>query len=127
MENKQLEIKRGKRFVAFIINGLFAGGSSYASQSLQVTVSTLAAIWAILNLVFIFKDHQSIGGKAMGYKWVSRDEEDVNVIKLGLFIFASALLSSITLGIFWIVDIATLQNRNGSFAEKWAGVKKVEA
>lgn len=96
-----MTISRGKRVIGGIIN---------------------AKLW-IGNLILPFAKKTTIGGLVAHYEF---EKDGFDLVILFLFKCLSGLITIFTFGIFWIVDICTMQNRNGTFAEAWANNRKVE-
>lgn len=101
-----MTISRGKRVLGLFIN--------------MITLNGLL----LGNLILLLTSGKTIGGMVAGYKY---DTAGPQLVVLLVTNILSAILYMITLGIFWIVDISTMQNRDGTFAEQWASIKKVEA
>ena len=100
-----MTISRGKRMLGLLIN--------------VITLNGLV----LGNLILLLTSGRTIGGMVAGYKY---DKSGPELVILLVTDILSAILYVITFGIFWIVDISTMQNRNGTFAEKWADTRKVE-
>ena len=75
------------------------------------------------NIVLLATKRTTLGGLVVGYKF---SEEGSLVIY-----FFTLLLMNVgnyfTLGILWLVDVITMEKRDGTFAEKLADIKKIEA
>lgn len=166
MENNQqnmyLEISRGKRVAAVLINALITWliGLTGLLKMFDVFTKThsqnilwmennhfvfdknllfnliptilsflvISLIPTVINILLLLVKSTTIAGLILGYKYVDKDSKEnlslSKLILLGLCQFLNQICYSITLGIFWIVDVTTLQKRNGTYAEKWANVVK---
>ena len=94
-----MTVSRGKRVIGLLINlitfnGLFLG-----------------------NLILLLTSGRTVGGMVAGYKY---QNGGLKILVLWLTKVLAALLTVITFGIFWIVDVVTMDKRDGTFAESWA-------
>ena len=99
-----MTISRGKRVLGFIIN-----------------VITLNGLF-IGNPILLLTSGRTVGGIVAGYKF---EKAGVEIILLWIMKILVGVLYVITFGIFWIIDIVTMGNRNGTFAESWANNRKI--
>lgn len=97
-----MQVSRTKRFFAGLINGLTLNGLLLGGLILLMTKRT------------------SFGGLIMGYKF-----EGGSLVKLFFTKMLMAIGYMVTFSILWFVDVIGMGNRNGTFAEKMAGVEKV--
>lgn len=99
-----MTISRGKRVLGLLINlitlnGLFLG-----------------------NLILLLTSGRTVGGLVAGYKY---QNGGIRILVLWITKVLAALLTVITFGIFWLVDVITMEKRDGTFAESWASNIKV--
>ena len=99
-----MTITRGKRFLGLIVN--------------MITLNGLM----IGNLILLLTAGKTVGGLVAGYKYENGGSK---ILLLWIMKMLVAILYGITLGIFWIYDIATMEKRDGTFAEAKAGNLKV--
>lgn len=106
-----MTIGLGKRFIGNLLNGL-----SYVALG----------IGYIINLIFMIKDGQTIGGKAMGYKY--NEQGFMLLIKIWAGRIIYGILTTITFSIFFWVDLISLSKKNDAWWwEKLMGIKKIPA
>ena len=98
-----MTISRGKRFLGFLINAITFQGL------------------IIGNLILLLTSGKTVGGLVAGYKYESTSK----VLVLWLTKMLTGVLYVITFGIFWIVDIATMAKKDGTYGEVWASNRKV--
>ena len=97
-----MQVSRKRRFFAGLINALTLNGLLLGGLILLMTKRT------------------SFGGLIMGYKF-----EGGSLVMLFFTKILMAFGYAVTLSILWWVDIITMSSKNGTFAEKMAGVEKV--
>ena len=100
-----MTISRGKRVLGFLIN----------------TITFQGLI--IGNLILLLTSGKTVGGLVAGYKYESAGAK---ILVLWIMKMFAGVLYVITFGIFWIVDIATMTKKDGTYGEKWADNKKVD-
>ena len=98
-----LTVSRTRRFLGVLIN--------------VITLNGLV----IGNLILAFTKNTTVGGLVMGYKW-NKGGASMVIYFFSLIVMGFAY--ALTFYILWLVDVITMQNRNGTFAEKIAGIHK---
>ena len=99
-----MTITRKQRTIGFLIN--------------LITLNGLI----IGNLILLLSSGKTVGGLVAGYKY---QEGGAKVVMLYFTKMLATILYFVTFGIFWIFDVVTLEKRDGTFAESWAGNLKV--
>ncbi|WKX02436.1 hypothetical protein [Candidatus Mycoplasma mahonii] len=99
-----MTITRGQRFIGFLIN--------------LITFNGLG----IGNLILLLTSGRTIGGIVAGYKY---EHGGIEIVLTWLVRILISFLILFTLGIFWIVDIATMEKRDGRFYEAWSNNRKI--
>ena len=99
-----MTISRGKRVLGAIVNSITFFGLG------------------IGNLFLLLTAGKTVGGLVADYKY---EKGGMALLKLAIMKMAVMALYGITLGIFFVYDIVTMEKRDGTFAESWADNRKV--
>ena len=98
---------------------------SRTRRVISILINTLTFNFLIIgNLILLFTKRTNLGGIVTGWRF---NNGGTKIVIYYFTLILSGIGYALTLMILWIVDIVTLGKRDGTFAEKMAGIKKVNA